>query len=157
MDVLKRINCEVNSKSNKPYNGLQKLKIGYHKIICIRESEGKFGRSVIAELSNEIIFLPAYLAKKLSEIDIAKLNSMEEQLYLYFGGKKENNISWIVRLVSESQKSNVDTDAGTNTDDYDKEEECLQEKPIKKKKKNYVAVSSSDEEEEELIIKKKKN
>lgn len=81
---------EIDSKPSKPYHGLPKLAVGYHKIFSIRESQGTYGRSVIAELEEEIIFLPTYLATQLLEKDIAELNSKNEPNYLYFGGKKNN-------------------------------------------------------------------
>lgn len=88
MNVLKKLN---QVKSNKPYNGLPNLSRGYHKIDCFRESVGKFGRSVIAELKNEIIFLPQFISEKLNEKDIGELNSSEEPLYLFFGGLHKIN------------------------------------------------------------------
>lgn len=84
MNVLKKLN---RVESDKPYNGLPKLSLGYHEIIRFRESNGKYGRSVIAELKSEIIFLPQYLTGKLNEKDISDLNSAEEQLFLFFGGR----------------------------------------------------------------------
>lgn len=84
MDVLKKLN---EPESNKSYYGLPKLALGYHRIVFIRESQGKYGRSVIVELDHEIIFLPSFMAGKLDENDIKSLNTMKEKLYLYFGGR----------------------------------------------------------------------
>lgn len=86
MNVSKQTDFE----SSKPYNGFPKLAVGYHKICCVRESSGMYGRSVIAELEKEIVFLPSYLTTKLFEKEIAELNSMNEPNFLYFGGKKSN-------------------------------------------------------------------
>lgn len=83
MNALKKLN---QVESNKPYFGLPKLSKGYHKIDCFRVSIGKFGRSVIAELKSEIIFLPQFISEKLNEKDIDELNSYKEPLYLFFGG-----------------------------------------------------------------------
>lgn len=86
MNVLKKLN---QTDSDKPYNGLSKLSLGYHKIVNFRESNGRYGRSVIVELKNEIIFLPKYLSEKLDEKDVDELNSSEEQMFLFFGGPKK--------------------------------------------------------------------
>lgn len=83
MNVLKKLN---QFESNKPYNGFPKLSRGYHDIVCFRESNGKFGRSVVVELELEIIFLPQFMSEKLNEKDIDELNSSDEPLYLFFGG-----------------------------------------------------------------------
>lgn len=88
MDVLEKLK---KAEENKPYHGLVKLEHGYHKIECFRSSTGTYGRGVIAELKDEIIFLPQYLVRKLDEKDIEELNTCEEPLYLYFGGKHEKN------------------------------------------------------------------
>lgn len=84
MNVLRKLN---QSDTNKPYNGLARLSHGFHEIDCFRESHGKFGRSVIAELKKEIIFLPQYISEKLNSHDIEELNSLDGKLYLYFGGR----------------------------------------------------------------------
>lgn len=83
MNVLKKLN---QIESNKPYNGLPKLALGYHEVDCFRVSNGKFGRSVVAELEKEIIFLPQFISEKLNEKDIEELNDCEEPLYIHFGG-----------------------------------------------------------------------
>lgn len=88
MNALKKMN---QAESAKPYFGLPKLSLGYHEIVLFRESNGRFGRSIIAELKSEIIFLPQYLTDKLEEKDIEELNACEESLYLYFGGKHKKN------------------------------------------------------------------
>lgn len=88
MNVLKKLNkVEV----SKPYHGFTKLSKGYHEIVGFRESVGKFGRSVIAELKSEIIFLPQYIAGKLNDKDIEDLNAFDGSMFLYFGGRHEKN------------------------------------------------------------------
>lgn len=86
MDVLKKLNQPV---LDKPYHGFPKLSIGYHRILGFRESIGKYGKSVIAELKDEIIFLPTYLSNRIVGSDVDKLNSCEEPVYLYFGGRNK--------------------------------------------------------------------
>lgn len=88
MNVLKKLNQSV---SEKPYHGLPKLSLGYHEITSFRQSYGKFGKSIIAELKREIIFLPQYLVEKLNERDIDELNASDETLYLFFDGRHKKN------------------------------------------------------------------
>lgn len=83
MNVLEKLN---RVESGKPYHGLPNLSHGYHKIYDFRESIGKYGRSVIAELKDQVIFLPQFISGKLNDEDITALNKSLEQLYLYFGG-----------------------------------------------------------------------
>lgn len=90
MNALEKLNEDP---FEKPYYGFTKLRHGYHKIIKFRQSHGKYGRSVIAELKKEIIFLPQYLVEKLDVEDIDELNSNEETLYLFFGGSKQKKKS----------------------------------------------------------------
>lgn len=84
MNVLKKIN---QPQSDKPYHGLPKLALGFHKIECFRISDGKYGKSVIVELENEVIFLPSFISRNLVNQDIDDLNSCKETMFLYFGGK----------------------------------------------------------------------
>lgn len=86
MNALK----QLNRTENKPYNGLPKLSIGFHKIVDFHSSDGVWGRSVIVELKNEIISLPKHLANDICEDDINELNSVKEPIFLYFGGQREN-------------------------------------------------------------------
>lgn len=88
MNVLKKLNSV---ETSKPYNGLTKLSLGYHEIVSFKTSNGKYGKSVIAELNDEIIYLPQYLAEKLNEKDIDELNACEKTLFLYFGGRHDKN------------------------------------------------------------------
>lgn len=181
MDVLKKLNNKAESES-KPYNGLPKLAIGNHKIVHLRESHGKFGRSVIVELQTEIIFLPSYISGKLNETDIDKLNDLnkKDQLFLFFGGKQKNKKYWILKIVSEPQKfdddsddddsDDGDSDDGDDDDDGSEESqdpnrkihrsfimsEAKEKRNKKKKNKVSSSSSSSDEEVNEEPIKKKK-
>lgn len=84
MNVLKKLNT---IDTEKPYNGLPKLKLGYHEIFAFRESTNRYGRGVIVELKDEIIFLPQFMVEKLDHQDIKELNDSPQKLYLYFGGK----------------------------------------------------------------------
>lgn len=84
MEVLKKLNS---TSSDKPYHGFPKLKHGYHHVQSFRESTGRYGRGIIAELKKEIIFLPQYMVEKVDAEDIRQLNDSEEKIYLYFGGK----------------------------------------------------------------------
>lgn len=84
MNVLKKLQS-INIE--KPYHGLPKLKLGYHAIHSFRESNGRYGRGIIAELKNEIIFLPQYMVEKLDQEDIRELNDSDEKLFLFFGGR----------------------------------------------------------------------
>lgn len=88
MNVLKKLN---QLESSKPYHGLSKLSLGYHPIVRFRVSNGKFGRSVIAELMREVIFLPQYLTEKLEDKDVEDLNDCVEGMFLYFGGRYKKN------------------------------------------------------------------
>lgn len=84
MNVLKKLNS-VND--DKPYHGLPTLKQGYHEVFSFRESNGRYGRSVIAELKNEIIYLPQYMVEKIDQDDIRELNDSSEKLFIFFGGR----------------------------------------------------------------------
>lgn len=86
MNALIKLSEDI---TDKPYYGFTKLRRGYHKIVKFRQSYGKYGRRIIAELKKEIIFLPQYLAEKLDKEDIEELNESEETLYLFFGGCKK--------------------------------------------------------------------
>lgn len=144
MDVLAKLN---EPEFEKPYRGFAKLPIGYYKVVNFRESFGKFGRSVIAELEKEITFLPSYLSCKLNEEDIRKLNKKEEDYYLFFGGKLKKKKYWSVKLLSHTDMMAEDTEEKI------KQAELNQEKSKKKRKRMAISSSSSsssgssDEEE----------
>lgn len=82
--MLKKLNSDT---AEKPYHGLPKLERGYHEVVVFRESNGRYGRGIIAELKEEIIFLPQYMVEKLDAEDLRELNDSEEKMYLYFGGR----------------------------------------------------------------------
>lgn len=96
MDVLKKLE---NVRPNKPYHGFNKLSHGFHQIETFRVVKNKFGKkndgsnkSILIELSNEVLFLPQYFWGKLTEEDLKSLNSSiesGEHVYIYFGGKHE--------------------------------------------------------------------
>lgn len=97
MNALKKLES---LKPNKPYNGFANLSIGFHSITCFRSVKNKFGKkgdgsnkSILVELSNEVLFLPQYFRQKLDETDLFELNASIESgegIYLYFGGRQEN-------------------------------------------------------------------
>lgn len=88
---------KIKSIGNKPYNGFSKLPHGYHKIVGFKLTKNKYAadddqgnkKSILVELKNEILFLPQYFTESISEDDINDINSSNEILYLYFGGKRE--------------------------------------------------------------------
>lgn len=86
MNALKKLNSYGD---DKPYLGLPQLKQGYHEVYSFRESTGRYGRSVIAELKDEIIYLPQYMGEKLDQEDIRELNDSTEKLFLFFGGRHQ--------------------------------------------------------------------
>lgn len=95
MNILKKLE-EV--KRTKPYYGFANLATGYHPIESFRVVKNKFSKkgvgsnkSILAELKDQVIFLPQYFWDKLSENDINELNSClpDEKIYLFFGGKLE--------------------------------------------------------------------
>lgn len=86
---------------SKPYYGFATLSIGYHEIVRFRLVKNKFvkkdaseseqKKSILLELKDEVVFLPQYFMDNLSEDDIINLNSAEERMYLYFGGRREGS------------------------------------------------------------------
>lgn len=99
MEVLKKLQRVT---ENKKYNGFASLKIGFHRIENFRYTKNKFGKkgdgtdkSVLAELENEVVFLPQHLSRKIEKDDLQKLNSAierkKEKIFLYFGGKIEGS------------------------------------------------------------------
>lgn len=89
-------------RSNKPYRGFARLPLGYHQIDFLRFGKSKYGangeesdsgRTIIAELKREIVFLPQYFANNLNESDIEELNTCikGEGLFLFFGGRGRNS------------------------------------------------------------------
>lgn len=85
MNVLKKLQ---HFDEDKPYHGFSKLSIGNHEIVSFRLTTNKYGRSVVCELTDQIIFLPQYLGQQLNEKDIHDLNACERKMYLHFGREK---------------------------------------------------------------------
>lgn len=85
-----------NSES-KPYNGFNKLTLGFHEIHCFRLVANKFApkdvneKTLLVELANEVLFLPQHFAKNFTEEDIININSDSEMKFLFFGGRREHN------------------------------------------------------------------
>lgn len=98
MNALKKLE---DIKQNKPYLGFAKLSIGFHQVFNFRIVKNKFGKktdgsnkSVLAELQNQVLFLPQCFAQTLVEEDLRELNSCisaQENIYVYFGGKQEQS------------------------------------------------------------------
>lgn len=98
MNALKKLS---QVKPNKPYHGFSKLDIGFYRIECFRVVKNKFGKksegsakSILAELKNEVVFLPQYFWDKIDEEDINELNlsiTAGEEIYLHFGGRNEES------------------------------------------------------------------
>lgn len=91
MSVLKKL------EENKPYHGFSKLSIGFHQIVLFRAVKNKYdkknedAKTILVELDDQVVFLPQYFREKISDSDIIELNAginMNEQVFLYFGGKK---------------------------------------------------------------------
>lgn len=90
-----------NIQPNKPYHGFARLNEGYHRVFSFRIVKNKFGtkkdgssKSILVELSDEVLFLPQYYLQKLNEDDIRELNTSiekEDYIYLFFGGRTEQN------------------------------------------------------------------
>lgn len=86
---------------NKPYHGFARLEEGHHKIVSFRIVKNKFGKkaegsgkSVLVELSEEVLFLPQYFGQKIGEDDVRELNTSidkGESIYLFFGGRADLN------------------------------------------------------------------
>lgn len=98
MNALKKLETV---HPNKPYHGFTKLKIGSHEVVNFRTIKNKFGKksdgsnkSILVELKEEVVFLPQYFWQKLNEEDLKELNESiqaKDCIYLYFGGKTEEN------------------------------------------------------------------
>lgn len=95
MNVLKKLETVA---QNKPYYGFAKLTLGYHEVFNFRIVKNKFGKkndkSILVELSDEIIFLPQHFSEKLNDQDLRELNTCIEngtKVYLNFGGRVGEN------------------------------------------------------------------
>lgn len=87
MNVLKRLNT---TSEEKPYLGFPSLPKGNHEIVSFRMVTNKFGKSIICELSDQIVYLPQYITQQLNSTDIQELNDCEKKLFLHFGGRSKN-------------------------------------------------------------------
>lgn len=84
---------------DKPYHGLSNLSHGYHEIQAFRLVKSKYtkinddeyGKSILIELADQIIFLPQYFLDAIGESGVEELNSSVETMYLFFGGKRQHN------------------------------------------------------------------
>lgn len=92
MDILKKL-----EEPSKPYRGFPALTKGYHQILQFRSVKNNFAKksehkkTILVELEDQVLFLPAYFWQKINEKDIVDLNCMiskGEFIYLYFGGKQ---------------------------------------------------------------------
>lgn len=98
MSVLRKLD---GINPGKPYYGFTKLPVGFHSIVSFRVVKNKFGkktdgsnRSILAELEDQILFLPQYFWEKLNDDDVRELNAVidaDERVYLYFGGKHKES------------------------------------------------------------------
>lgn len=90
-------------ESSKPYHGFKELTRGKHRIIRFKIVRNKFAKegleadgsassqwSVMAELENEVLFLPQHLARKFnnSAETVRAVNESGITFYLYFGGRR---------------------------------------------------------------------
>lgn len=71
---------------SKKYYGFSKLPLGFHKIICFRLIKNKFvknesEKTIVVELDSEVLFLPSYFSKIMSEDDIKNINIDGETKY----------------------------------------------------------------------------
>jgi hypothetical protein len=76
MNVLKKL------QNAKAYRGFVNLENGYHQILSFRVVKNKFfkknegtAKSIVVELSNEVLFLPQHFMQKLDEEDIQESES----------------------------------------------------------------------------------
>lgn len=93
MSALKKLEEVI---ANKVYQGFTKLALGYHKIFGFKLVKSKFGKkcekSLMAELEDQVLFLPSYFSQRIGEDDIRELNENIEKdkaIYIYFGGREE--------------------------------------------------------------------
>lgn len=85
----------------KPYKGFSHLEQGNHQIFTFRwvknkmykEDSGMSKKSLLAELKDQVLFLPAYIAQKIGYSDekLAEINADPRKKYLYFGGRRPNS------------------------------------------------------------------
>lgn len=85
--------------SSKPYFGFGSLEEGEHEIVTFRfarnrfydsKTEGSLKRNLIAELEDQIVFLPAIIARNFDDNDdlLEEINNDGIKRFLRFGGRK---------------------------------------------------------------------
>lgn len=90
-------------ESSKPYHGFTELARGRHRIVRFKLVRNKFAKdepepdgsmsspiSVMVELEDEVLFLPAHLARKFQNDPniVRQINESGITFYLYFAGKR---------------------------------------------------------------------
>lgn len=100
MDLLKKA-TNFKQAAKKPYIGFSKLPFGNHEVFNFRFVKNKLynvnakkpglERVILAELEDQVLFLPEYFAR-VFENDDAKLAELNKgaKKYMYFGGKRSN-------------------------------------------------------------------
>lgn len=98
----KYVESETPFEEGKPYKGFGTLPHGNHEVISFRFVRNKYydpkkenpglKRSLLVELSDQVLFLPEYFAQKFNDDDkqIEELNNDGVKKYLYFGGSRPN-------------------------------------------------------------------
>lgn len=94
-DVLKSF------QDGKPYRGFASLEKGNHEIIEFRLVKNKLHRedsdiprlSLLVELKDQVLFLPAYIAQKIgySYEKVDEINADPRKKFLFFGGMRPTN------------------------------------------------------------------
>lgn len=87
-EVLK--SAGLKKKQMKPYRGFEQLSVGHHEIQSYRLVTTQYGVTLLIELNGEVLFLPKYFAKDMTEEMVNELNNDDEKKYLYFGGKNKS-------------------------------------------------------------------
>lgn len=86
---------------SKPYNGYEHLENGIYEIIAFKFVPNQFynelvptslKRNLMAELSNQVVYLPAQIARNFKDDDalLAEINNDGVKRFLSFQGKKSN-------------------------------------------------------------------
>lgn len=87
-------------ESSKPYKGFAKLNIGNYEIKSFRlvrnkwynpENTDSLERILLAELDDQVIFLPSYMAKNFKDDDklVEAVNNDGIKRFLCFGGRRD--------------------------------------------------------------------
>lgn len=85
----------------KPYKGFSELEHGTYEILNFRWVKNKLykedgdlpKRSLLIELEDQVLFLPAYITAKIGYSDekVDEMNADPRKKYLYFGGRRPTN------------------------------------------------------------------